>query len=371
MISQLYDNRPVCSELFSTMDVFGAVFGQLSRQSVSTDSAFFRLNYGITVIILVASACIMIVQEIFQDPIECIVAHDSDGYFSRYCSFKSFFSLRRKVTLMVEDGFSVEDSAAQADSSLTMINYYQPGFITLLLQAVLFYIPRYLWNLMEGGKMKMLATELITSTGGKGCSEKNNQPLIFYFRKHIHGHDDYAHRYMFCELLNLFNLGVQSQLSHIFIGNGFVISDIYGIFAGQPTGVTDTSGRLLSITTECTLAGPFDGPGHPGNITGTCLLLQNSVNEQIQVFLGFWTWFLAVYGIFVILYRFATCMFSSVRWLKFRSSCNIIPDKTIAVAYNRLKIGDWFLLLMLRENIDVLQYEELILDIADNNESHV
>ncbi|BAF45654.1 viral innexin-b5.1 [Ichnoviriform fugitivi] len=351
--------------------VFGAIFGRLSLQSVITDSAFFWLNYRITVIILVALAWLMIVQEIFQDPIECIFADYSEVYINRYCSLQSFFTLRRKVTLLMEDGFSVEDSAVQADLSLTMINYYQIGFITLLLRAVLFYIPRYLWNLMEGGKMKMLATELITSNGGKDCSEKNNQPLIFYFRKHFHGHDNYAYHYMFCESLNLFNLGVQLQLSRIFIDNRFGIFDIYPILAGQPTSVTDTSGQLLSITTECTLAGPFDGPGNPGNITGTCLLSPNSVNEQIQASLFFWTYFLAVYGIFVILYRFATCLFSSVRWLKFRLSCSIIPDKTIAVAYNRLKIGDWFVLLMLRKNIDVLHYEELILDIAANDESCV
>lgn len=216
--------------------------------------------------------------------------------------------------------------------------------------------------------MKMLATELITPTGGKGCYEEDIQPLIFYFRKHLHGHDDYAHRYMLCELLNLLNLAIQFQLLNIFTGKHFVISDIYAMFTGQPTGVTNMTGQLLSITTECI---SFDGPGNPGNITGTCPLLQNPFNEQIHVFLWFWMYFLAVYGIFVILCNYTLYLFSSLRWMKFRSSCSVIPDATMAIAYKRLKIGDWFILLMLRKNINMLHYEELILQIAHFYELHM
>lgn len=121
----------VFSELFSMPDVFGAS----------------RLNYGITVIILVALVWSMIVRGLFQDPMERTFADYLEGTFNRYCSVESFFNLKRKVTL-VENVSGVEGSAAKADISLRIFNYYQLGFITLLLQAMLFYIPYYLWPLL-------------------------------------------------------------------------------------------------------------------------------------------------------------------------------------------------------------------------------
>lgn len=362
--------RPVYIRLLAMPDVFGVIFGRLNRQSVSTDGGFFRLNYRITVIILVASAWLLIMQGLLQDPVECAFADSQDGDFNRYCSPESIFSLRRKVTL-VKDVSSVEGSADEDGINLTILTYYQLGPITLLLQAVLFYIPRYLWILLEKGKMKMLVNELITSTKGEGCSTKDILPLVSYFRKNIHTHDEYAHSYMVCEVLNLLNLGVQLQLLNIFTLKRFLFSDIYAMFTGQPTGVTHMTGELLLITTECTHAGSSDGLENPGNITGICPLLQNSINEQITVLVLFWMFILTVYGILVILYRYATCLFSSLRWMKFRSSCSLIPDETITIAYKRLKMGDWFVLLMLRKNINGLHYEELISHIAENYEYRI
>lgn len=360
-------NGPVHFESLAMLDVCGAIFGLISRQSVTTDGAFFRLNHRITVIILVASAFVILAQEIIQGPMKCSFANFTEGNFDRFCSLQSILSLNRKVTA-VEEFVSDGCFAAQSGIHLRTFTYYQLSFITLLLQAVMFYSPRYLWNSIEGGKMKMLATELITST--KDDNENNSQPLISYFRKHFHGHDNYAYYYILCELLTVFNLGIQLQLLHSVINSRFGISDIYDVLTGQRIGIEHTTGRLLSMTTECTYAGPFHLPGNPDEITVICPLLENSANDQLQVFLWFWMYLLTIYGIFVILYRFATCLSSSLRFIKFRSSCGV-PRKTVAVAYNRLKFGDWFILLMLRKNIDVLKYEELIVDIADNYESRV
>ncbi|AIK25631.1 Vinx1 [Hyposoter didymator ichnovirus] len=344
-------------------DVFGAIFGRCSRQSVVTDSAFFRLNYRITVILLVASAWLLFVLEIFLDPMECTFADYPKGDFNSYCSLKSIFTLRRKVTLK-EHVSHVEGSAVPAYVGVRVFTYYQLCSITLLLQAVLFYIPRCVWKWLEGGKMKMLATELITPIKGGDCERKDIQPLTSYFRENLHKHDRYAFGYMICELLNVFNLGVQLQLLNHFTGKSFEFSDVYAIFTAQPTGVTDMTGQTLSMTTECTYPGPFNDTGNPGDITGICELVPNSYNDQIQVFLWLWMYLLNAFGVLVILYRFATCVISLLRWLKFRVSVWIIPDGSQAVVFERLKIGDWFVLTMLRQNIREVLYVELITQLA-------
>lgn len=208
----------------------------------------------------------------------------------------------------------------------------------------------------------MLATELIMSSRCKGCSEKNRNPLDSYIRKHFPAGDEYAMCYTLCELLNLLNICIQMVLLDMFIGYRTIIETI---FTEQPTGMT---GQLVSIATECTFAGPSDGLGNPGNITGSCQLSQNSIDEPIHYFLCFWMYVLAVYGVPVTLYRTATRVSSSLRWFEFRASCGEIPNETIASAYKRLKYGDWFVLLMLRKNLNVLHYKELILSIANSNE---
>ncbi|ULM71613.1 viral innexin 1 [Diadegma fenestrale ichnovirus] len=345
-------------------DVFGAILRRLSRQSATTDSTFFRLNYRITVIILLVSACLMIVQEIFQGLMKCSFTDYPEDNFDRYCSIKSFFSLRRKVTMM-EDVSSDKCSPGEASISWSITIKHHLGFITLLLQAILFYIPRYLWNWMEGGKMKMLATELIMSSRCRGCSEKNRNPLDSYFCTHFRAGDKYADRYTLCEFLNLLNICIQMVLMDMFAGYR---STFETLFTEQPT---DMTGRLVSITTQCTFAGSSDGPENPVDITGSCQLSQNSIDEPIHVFLCFWMWVLAVYGIPVALYRIATCVSSSLRWLKFRASCGEIREEIIASAYKRLEYGDWFVLMMLRKNINALLYKELILSIAKGHESHM
>lgn len=212
--------------------------------------------------------------------------------------------------------------------------------------------------------MKMLATELITSIEGGDCKENDIQPLTSYFRENLHKHDRYASSYMICEVLNVFNLSVQLQLLHYFTGKSFEFSNVYAIFTAQLTGVTDMTGQTLSITTECTYPGRFNGSGNPGDITGICKLVPNSYNDQIQVVLWLWMYLLNAFGVLVILYRFATCVTSSLRWIKFRVSVWIIPGGSQAAVFERLKMGDWFVLTMLRQNIGELLYEQLITQLA-------
>lgn len=325
----------VYSESSSMPVVFRATFGP-SRRSVITDSFFFRLNYRVTATILVVSAWLIIVQAIFQEPTKCTSKANNEGNYEHSCSLTSLFILKHQVT-PVEN---VSGGEGSADQTIINSSYYELGLIILLLQATLFFIPRYIWKVIEGGKMKMLTTELITSTGGTGGSGRRMQRPIFYYRKYFHVNHHYAIHYIFCETLNLVNVALQLQLLHIYIGKRYETNGIFAMLTGLPRGAADMAEQLLSSRTT-----------------------EISLNELIQAFLWIWMHFLCVYGIFVILYRLAACEFALVRWFSFLCSCRSIPGRTMTVAYNLLNMNDWFVLLMLRQNIDELRYKELILDI--------
>ena len=74
------------------------------------------------------------------------------------------------------------------------------------LQAIMFYIPRYLWKVWEGGKIKMLVMQLNSPIVDDDTKRERKNMLIHYFTVNLHNHNFYAYRFFFCELLNFVNV---------------------------------------------------------------------------------------------------------------------------------------------------------------------
>merc|ERR1712215_366088 len=79
------------------------------------------------------------------------------------------------------------------------------GF-TLFFQAVLFYIPRYLWKEWEAGKLNMLVQGLNVPIVDAEAKEDRKKIIVNYFTDNRNNHDFYAFRFFFCELLNFINV---------------------------------------------------------------------------------------------------------------------------------------------------------------------
>lgn len=96
--------------------------------------------------------------------------------------------------------------------------YYQWVCFVLFFQAMLFYIPRYLWKTWEGGRMKMLVMDLncpIVDEENK-CGRK--KLILDYFISNIKNHNFYAFRFFFCEVLNFINCVGQIFFMDMFLG---------------------------------------------------------------------------------------------------------------------------------------------------------
>ena len=86
--------------------------------------------------------------------------------------------------------------------------WYQWVCFVLFIQAVLCYLPHYIWKLCEGGKLSMLMQGMngaMLDTGSEKF-ETERKKFIDYFLRTFHTHSSYVYKFVFCEVLNLVNV---------------------------------------------------------------------------------------------------------------------------------------------------------------------
>ena len=80
-------------------------------------------------------------------------------------------------------------------------------FSCFLLQAILFYVPRWLWKNWEAGKVAALRMDLNLGIISEVEKKLKKKLLIEYMYSNLKHHNFWAYRYFFCELLALINVG--------------------------------------------------------------------------------------------------------------------------------------------------------------------
>lgn len=73
-------------------------------------------------------------------------------------------------------------------------------------QAILFYIPRWLWKNWEAGKIQALMMDLDLGIISEVEKRQKKKLLIDYLYSNLKNHNFWAYRYFFCELLALLNV---------------------------------------------------------------------------------------------------------------------------------------------------------------------
>ena len=109
-------------------------------------------------------------------------------------------SFRRNhiVFLANRSGGSILCSCAQC------ISFYPT--LTCSFQAILFYIPRWLWKNWEAGKVSALRMDLNLGIISDVEKKLKKKLLIDYLYSNLKHHNFWAYRYFFCEFLALLNV---------------------------------------------------------------------------------------------------------------------------------------------------------------------
>ena len=188
--------------------------------------------------------------------------------------------------------------------------------------------------------------------------------IIDYFKMNRKSQDFYAIKFFLCELINFINVIGQIYFTDMFLGFEFTTygTDVLSLI--QYTDLDqelrdDPMNRVFPKVTKCTFH-KFGPSGTVEKFDGLCVLSLNIINEKIYVALWFWFLLLAVISGVMLIYRML-CMFApGMRVLLLQKNAGLAPKHEIQTLCDRHGMGDWFLMMLLSNNIDPLIFKEFV-----------
>lgn len=353
-------------------DVFGELGKFFKFDSCKIDNSGFRLHYKMTVMVFTAAAILVASQQYIGDPIDCMVEGVPGGMMDTYCWIHSTFSVPSRWNS--QKGVEVPHAGVAPPSDLnpnTEVKYHKwyqwvPFFFCL--QIIFFHTTRWLWKSSEAGKVTMLVGELQEPLLDAGKKEEQISEIVKYFRMHRGTHSMYALRFFACEVVNFINVICQIYFIDFFLDYEFRTygSDVLNYTGLEHEDRPDPMTKVFPKVTKCT----FHKYGPSGTVVkhdGLCVLPVNIINEKIFIFIWFWLVFVAVVTGVYLIYRLFTLLAPHLRVFLItvnggksckRSDVEAILDP-MAYGWGQ-KIGDWFLLQLICQNLNPLVVNDLI-----------
>nr|XP_018896518.1 PREDICTED: innexin shaking-B [Bemisia tabaci] len=356
------------------LDVFRGLKNLVKVSHVHIDSPVFRLHYSITVMILVAFSLIVTTRQYVGNPIDCVHTKDiPEDVLNTYCWIHSTYTIRsafkKKVGTQVPYP-GVDNSKGKLEDRKSY-GYYQWVCFCLFFQAILFYTPRWLWKHWEGGKIHALMMDLDIGICSEVEKKQKKKLLLDYLWENLKYHNWWAYRYYLCEVLALLNVIGQMYMMNRFFDGAFLTFgiDVLTFMEDDQEERIDPMIFIFPRMTKCT----FHKYGVSGEVErhdAICILPLNVVNEKIYVFLWFWFLILGILTSGVVLYRFVIILSPRMRVYLLRMRFRLIRREAIDTIVRSSKMGDWFLLFMLGENIDSVIFRDVMHELAARLHTH-
>ena len=167
-------------------------------------------------------------------------------------------------------------------------SYYQWVSLFLLLIAVLFYVPRMIWMMMEGGLMKFF---------GKGTTtrlieepDEKRDKLVQFFTDNIHNkYNIYYFGFIVCEMLNTLIVIIAYFMTDRFLNYEFAF---YGFKTWLYYKLPPEEQRMSVNTNPMCKTFPriaacdyhrFGSGGGTENVNAICILALNIINDKVYI----------------------------------------------------------------------------------------
>ena len=350
------------------LQLLASVKGVLKLGPVCNDNNVFRLHYKATTALLLVCCLLVTSKQYIGDPIDCIVKGVDPKVMDTYCWIQSTFSVRKKmIDKNIRERMPYPGVAtADEEDEIRYHKYYQWVCFTLFFQAMLFYVPHYLWKMWEGGKCQMLLMDLQSPVTPEAKRREQQNRIAEYFRASLHHHNLYAIRFFCCEVLNFVNVMAQIYFTDLFLGYEFTTygSRVVQFASMDQENRTDPMAMVFPKMTKCTFY-KYGGSGTIQRLDGLCLLPINILNEKIYVALWFWFIVLATLTGLALLYRLSLLLVPQMRLQIFMVRARLALPEEVAVVARECQIGDWFILCQMGKNMDPIAFSELITALSE------
>lgn len=351
------------------MDLFSGLKSFFKTNASITDNSVFRLHYKVTSVILVAFSILVTARQYIGDPIDCTNSKDSnvpDNMLDTFCWVHTTFSMPKAWKGDIGTGvvYPGVDKDVPGDNKVYHA-YYQWVCFVLFLQAILFYIPRYFWKSMEGGKIKNLILELNSPILSEETKTKNRSLLVEYLISNLNNNNFYFACFTLAEIMNFINVVGQIFLMDAFLGGEFLR---YGTEVIRFTEYDwslryDPMIKVFPRLTKCKFH-IFGSGGSVNHIDQLCVLPINIINEKIYVFLWFWFVFLSLLSGLALVYRFVIAYWPKSRLMVTRARARLVNQEYLEAVCGKCRLGDWFVLNLLSKNLDPMNFKDVISDFA-------
>lgn len=346
-------------------DLIGAVTKVTSNfleiNQVSIDNWGFKLFYKCTTVILILSSVLTTAKQFFGGPIQCDAGSAKDGIekevLESYCWMYSTWNIPREYKGACSGG----DQDMQT-TTIVYNSYYQWVPLYLIFMAVIFYLPRMFWIMIEGGLMKFFGKG--TTTRFIEDQEEKKDKLVQFFCKNIHNkYNIYFCGFIFCEVLNLliviFHFGLTHHFLHYrYIAYGFDVWQYYQLpeeeqrMPGQKNPMCNTFPRIASCDYW-----RWGSGGKQENINAICVLSLNHINDKVFFLLWWWCFFIMLIAIIRLIYRAIQCSSTRLRFqlINMRMNRYFKRSSKMDKIENFIvdaKLGDWFVLYQMSKNLN-------------------
>ncbi|XP_026675597.1 innexin shaking-B isoform X3 [Ceratina calcarata] len=202
--------------LLKMVDVFGSLRSLLKFHRVSVDTMVFRLHYRATVALLLGGCVTLACKSISGSPIHCEASGSVDKIvLETFCWLHTTYSMVHAFNMSLGQAVPYPGVSNSKGDGLhghaphplvKQHKYYQWVIFFLLVQAILFYTPRWLWKGWEGGKIHALMMDLDIGLCSEVEKKQKKKMLLDYLWENLRYHNWWAYRYYLCEVLALLNV---------------------------------------------------------------------------------------------------------------------------------------------------------------------
>ncbi|CAL7949272.1 unnamed protein product [Xylocopa violacea] len=365
---------------------------KVTQDAVAIDNLVFKLHYRVTFLLLLISTLLVTSRQFIGEHISCIAgAGMSDeviNVINSFCFFTSTYTVVKHMnSTSVDLGIVAHPGVGPAtkDDSIVHHAYYQWVPFVLFFQAILFYIPHYLWRSAEGGRLKALVsglhmaslalheTSLKTENGMTIMSVNERDEKIRQIRQsflnRIHLNRPWAYYLGLCEVLNFINVLMQIYLTDWFLGGAFLGLG-HSMAEDGSNGKVDPLDVVFPKVTKC-IFHKFGPSGTIQNHDALCVMALNIINEKIYVLLWYWFIILSVITGLGLVWRILTMLLHArskmFNKIVFSMAC---PGKhspwNVLTVTHEWHYGDWIFLYYVAKNLDDYVFKELLQKLAED-----